>query len=360
MLRNRKRYLVRILAAVVVWAIPAIMVGAEPAKMLELQIGKSKYTGKIVAKDAEDIWLLERDGRMQPFAIRDVTNYKPLAGAFRGYSMSDVRDQLVKEFGREYEVVGSAHYLVVGGRGRPRQYLTKFEELYRHLQVYLAARGFRIHEPEYPLIAVVFPDRSGFVDYCLKEKVKPSAGLRGYYLQGSNRVALYDTAESADVDDTIIHEAVHQVAYNFGLHQRIGETPLWVAEGLATTMEPENFRNGTSTMPLSAKINRSRYVQFRNYLAERRPANSLEDFVKSDHLFKSATLDGYAQAWALTFFLLETRQQQYSQYLKTLSARSPLETYEEEDRLKDFRKAFGKNTTQLEAEFLRFLGRITN
>jgi hypothetical protein len=77
-------------------------------------------------------------------------------------------------------------------------------------------------------------------------------------------------------------------------------------------------------------------------------------------LFKSGTLDAYSQAWALSFFLLETRQQQYSQYLKSIMTRPALELYESDARLSDFQKAFGKNIPQLEAEFVRYVSRLGN
>jgi hypothetical protein len=345
----------RFFVATMLISYTSVLSAAEPGKMLELQIGKTTVTGAIAAKDEETFWLLQRDGRLDSFPIQDVTDYKPLGGAFRPLSSTDLRDQLIKEFGRGYVVGSSTHYLVVAGKGQSKRFVALFEDLYRHLHVYLAARNFRIHEPEFPLVAVVFPNQQTFVEYCLSEKVRPSPGLRGYYLHTSNRVALFDTGDTTgSLDGTVIHEAVHQVAFNLGLHRRIGENPLWVAEGLATAFEPETFRSPLPTTPISAKINRERYLYFRNYLS-RRPAKSLEEFVKSDGMFQSATLDAYSQAWALTFFLLETRQQQYSQYLKRIAARPQLEPYTEEDRLADFQEAFGKNLDSLDADFVRFV-----
>lgn len=329
---------------------------AEPGPLLELQVGSDKFIGRVAAKDQESVWLLQNDGRLRGIAIPEVTDYQALTGAYRPLSSAELRDRLRKEFGRDYDIAPSTHYLVVAGSGRAKPYAALFEELYRHLYVYLSARQFRIHEPEFPLVAVVFPDQGKFTDYCQNENVTPLPGLRGYYLQTSNRVALYET-DADDLDDTVIHEAVHQVAFNIGLHRRMSDNPVWMLEGLATTFEPENFRKPLPSTPLSAKLNRSRYVQFRSYM-ERRPAKSLEEFLRNDDQFKSATLDAYAQAWALTFYLMETRSQQYARYMKVLSSRSPLETYEPETRLEDFRNAFGSNIESLETEFLRYMARL--
>jgi len=326
----------------------------ERAKMLELQVAGTQYTGSIAAKDEEHVWLLQRDGRLDRLAIADVVDYRPLPATFHPFGSADLRDRLIREFGKGYEVVGSTHYLVVAGRGKGRRFVTLFEELFRELQVYLSARNFRVKEPEFPLVAVVFPGRDEFVDYCRREKVQVSDGLRGYYMQSSNRVALYETGQAHELDETVIHEAVHQVAFNLGLHSRIGQNPLWLVEGLATTFEPENFRHPLPATPAAAKINRERFLWFRNYVAERRPAKSLTEFVQQDDLFQTAPLDAYAQAWALTFFLLETRQSQYSEYLRRIAARPPAQPYEPDARLQDFQQAFGKDMVQLEADMLRY------
>jgi hypothetical protein len=79
----------------------------------------------------------------------------------------------------------------------------------------------------------------------------------------------------------------------------------------------------------------------------------LKDFVATDDLYTSATLDAYAEGWALTFFLAETRHGSYGRYLKTLVARNPLLVYTDDERVADFRKAFG-NLKSLEAEYVRF------
>ncbi len=328
-------------------------VAAEPASMLELQLKDAQFVGTIAAKNTEYVWLLQRDGRLDRLAITDVIDYRPLSDKFAPYPAADFRDRLVREFGAGYEVAGSIHYLVVARKGAAKRFVSLFEDLYRQLHVYLAARGFRIHEPKFPLVAIVLPTPEKFVEYCEKERVKISTGLRGFYIPGTNRVALYETGE--ELDDTVIHEAVHQVAFNLGLHRRMGENPLWLVEGLATALEPENFRKPLPSTPLFAKVNRERFVHFRNFAAERRSKKSLTEFVCQDDLFQSAPLDAYSQAWALTFFLLETRQAQFADYLRKTAARPVGESYGPEERLADFQKFFGKDLTLLEADFLRFM-----
>jgi hypothetical protein len=85
----------------------------------------------------------------------------------------------------------------------------------------------------------------------------------------------------------------------------------------------------------------------------------VQDLVSSDRAFKAAPLDAYATAWAMSFYLLETRPADYARYLRTLSARPPLSRPTAEERLDDFRGAFGGvDPNQLEAQIARFLRRV--
>ncbi|MFO0919394.1 MAG: DUF1570 domain-containing protein [Planctomycetaceae bacterium] len=339
------------------------LVAAPPNKYVDVRIEGKSHIGTVTAHTDTDFWLLERDGRLNVFPTADVSDYQPLPGRMRPFTAAELRSQLILEFGHDYEVTGSTHYLVADANGQSEQYASLFEELYRHTFVYFSARGFHIHEPEFPMIAIVFPDQEAFSEYCMEEKVNPQPGLVGYYMPSSNRVALYDSTSSGRsetaVDSTIIHEAVHQAAFNLGLHRRIGETPLWVVEGLAMTFESENFRNPVPGMSPASRINPERYARFQNLMSQRKQTKSLEDLIKDDQLFKTATLDAYARSWALTFYLLQTRESQYSQYLKLINARPLLSPYPPEARLADFRKIFGKDLNQLELQLVRYMNELT-
>jgi len=98
-------------------------------------------------------------------------------------------------------------------------------------------------------------------------------------------------------------------------------------------------------------------VWFVNYMQSRRSHRSLDDFVATDDLYASATLDAYAEGWALTFFLAETRHASYARYLKAMAQRNPLVPYAAAERVADFHKAFG-DSKFLEADYLRFFEKL--
>ena len=164
----------------------------------------------------------------------------------------------------------------------------------------------------------------------------------------------------AGLRDTMIHEATHQAAFNTGLHSRIGDNPHWVVEGLATVFEAPGIRQRNTTGKASrmSRINRGRFVRFRNYMQHRRAAESLKSFIAGDTLYRRSKLDFYGQAWALSFYLLETRSSRYAGYLKQIAARDPLKTYTSQERVADFQSAFGDDLNSLETGFLRYMERL--
>ena len=156
---------------------------------------------------------------------------------------------------------------------------------------------------------------------------------------------------------TIVHEATHQIAFNCGLNARYSDCPLWFSEGMAVFFEtpdlasPKGWRN-------VGGVNRPRLVQFRDYLG-RRPANSLRSLLEDDKRFRDPqqSLDAYAEAWALTYFLLRQHPRQYIDYLRTLSKKKPLVWDSPETRLAEFTAVFG-SVDRLEAELLRYMARV--
>jgi hypothetical protein len=102
-------------------------------------------------------------------------------------------------------------------------------------------------------------------------------------------------------------------------------------------------------------VNPLRLKDFHQYLATR-PANSLETLLRDDKRFTGTkgALDAYAEAWALTYFLMQKHQKEYISYLRMLSAKKPLLQDGPDRRIDEFRKAFGE-LDRVNADFLRYV-----
>lgn len=362
----------------------------ETSPAVEVRIDKTVTTGKILAKSKERGTLLDRAGRLHQIELSSA-DLKPLKSNFQAFPTTEIRNQLSREFGKNFQVGATRHYLVLGPSGKAASYAAVFEDQYVTLQRFFKTRGFVLTDPEFPLVAIIFPERKQFTDYAQADKAKTMTGMLGYYSPRTNRVALFESSDKpvavsahdhrlllplggqrddalafglksplcgssqGDLKSTMIHEATHQIAYNIGLHSRLGETPRWVVEGMATVFEPEGVRDSSSGRTAKQRINLDRFLSFQNYAKSRRAPKSLKSFVEEDALYESAVLDFYAQSWALSFFLVETRPRNYAAYLKRIAARDPFATYPARERVADFKEAFSTDFDLLDAQFLRYM-----
>ena len=104
-------------------------------------------------------------------------------------------------------------------------------------------------------------------------------------------------------------------------------------------------------------LNRMRLKQFQDYAKERRPRDSLKTLITNDtRLSKAETAeDAYAEAWALTYFLINKRGPAYASYLRRISAKPCLIWDTPEERLSDFLEEFGPDLDRFDDEFVRYL-----
>jgi len=329
--------------------------------MVELRLGDQTIEGKPLSWDEHVVRLLGRDGRLWEFEPHRASHYRRSAERFRAYRPSEMRAALLRELGSEYEVSGTTHYLVAHPRHQRDRWAERFESLYRQLVSYVSVRGFKPQRPPFPLVAVVCRDRKDFLRYTQAQGSSAGAGLQGYYDLMSNRIIVYDMlpqhrgavwAENATV---VIHEATHQAAFNIGVHSRYSPPPLWVAEGLATLFEAPGVYDARNHPGRSNRINRSRLEDFRRIVKPRHRPELIKNIVSSDNLFRSKPSVAYAEAWALTFFLAETRGPAYARYLARTAAKPDFHQAGREERVADFTAVFGDDWQMLEARLLRFI-----
>lgn len=384
---------------VVMLACMAAANGDSRARMIEVKDAANTYTGKVIARDSEHCYLLDRLGVLHHLPLSQIQSLRVVGTSYRPSSAGDFRDALATEFRSGFENQSSAHYVVVAKKGRAKAYAAMFEEIYRQVEMFYSVRGFQTDAPETTLVAVVFGNQAEFREYCGRDQMPWSDDLRGYYSLKTNRVALYedggvrnsvttarDGSSGLESDDnrltaadvsrvsselsalmrtvvgetanTIVHEATHQVSFNIGIHSRLGDTPGWVIEGLATVLEaPGSRMRGKSTV--SEKINSERLDWFKKEYEPRRQPGDLARMIATEDMFRNQAFDAYSSAWALTYFLTENpaRARLFVLYLKMLSEREPLKTYTPEERLKDFQSVFG-DISRLEVDFLRNLDRL--
>lgn len=328
--------------------------------MLKLTLQGKTIEGMPIQWSQDRVHLLGRDGHLWNFAPSDASDYHKTSNRFQSYSISELRAILLRELGNRFDVSGTSHYLVAHPKGQRDEWAQRFEDLYRSFVHYFSVRGFHLTEPPVPLLGIVCHNQDDFRRYSAKEGITAN-GILGYYCFANNRIVVYDigggTGNTADWQETasvIIHEATHQTAFNTGIHSRYTHPPLWVAEGLATMFEAPGVYDSRRFTQRSDRINQGRFRDFQKVVPHHRP-ELLANLVATDKLFRMAPGAAYAEAWAFTFYLVETQPRKFADYLARTARRQPFTEYSAEERTADFAAVFGTDWRMLEAQFLRFM-----
>jgi hypothetical protein len=304
---------------------------------------------------------LARDGQLVNFRPDEALDYHKSSPRFYSYSTGEIRSRLYEEFGPQFDVTGTGHYFVVHPRGQQDQWAERFERLYRSFYHYFQVREFKVDEPDYPLIAIVFRNRDEYQKYASRTGSGPGANTLGHYDDWTNRISLFDTTSGDRSEDwslnaeTIIHEATHQTAFNTGVHARFSGVPRWLCEGLATMFEARGVWDASSYHTSQDRINRGQLAAFQRYVTKRHKEGSLANLIASDRIFTADQEGAYAESWALSFYLSETQPRLYSQYLARTAAQPPFEAYTAQQRVQDFTEIFGENLKMFEIQFLRYM-----
>ena len=341
--------------------LPAIAAAAGQTPIV-LNLHGQTLEGLPLSWSADAVHLLARDGRLWEFRPDEARDFHRSSDTFHSLSVSQLRAMLLRELGQTFEVTGTGHYMVAHPRGQREQWAERFEDLYRSFVHFFAVRKHPPAEPLFPLVVIVCHSQDEFLRYSASQGVPAGGGILGFYALQSNRILLYDAAAGGTAarnwrqNATVaIHEATHQTAFNTGIHSRFTPPPKWVAEGLATLFEAPGVYNSRLNLTRSDRVNRQRLDPFlKSVLPQVRP-EMLSELVGSDQRFDSSPGAAYAEAWALSFFLIETQPQKYLDYLARTARYAPFTTPTATQRLADFTALFGSDWAMLQSQWVRFI-----
>lgn len=239
-----------------------------------------------------------------------------------------------------------------------------------------------LQAPETPLVAIIFDDVGQYQKHSRPELGNATAAVIGYYSLKTNRITTYDLtglesvrqvsprARSSVVINqilsqpaaapsvaTLVHEAVHQLAFNSGLQKRYADNPLWISEGLAVYFEVPDLSSSKGWRGIGG-VHPMRLNRFRQTQNQRGP-QWLQSLIASDDRFRDSREAGtaYAEAWALCHFLASRREDQLVAYLKDLCQEPLLEFLGPDDRCRMFVKHFG-DFAQLQRDLEAYVGTL--
>jgi hypothetical protein len=383
------------LAGVVALATSAVPTGRAGANPVDEAIGVSKEVvrirtetgdqrleGNVVVEAVDGGLLLElADQRLEIVSPEAILAREPIAGSGEPPTARELGRRILAELPDGFDQLSTKHYLICFDTSRAYAQWCGglFERLHEAFANFWRQAGFEVHEAGRPLVVVIFADRQRYEAFAAEDLGAAADRVVGYYNLLSNRVTTFDLTgsdaitrrpgrsagragleilarpEAAGLVATLVHEATHQTAFNCGLHRRLAPVPLWVSEGIATYFETPDLASDRGWRGIGG-INRPRLDRF---LAAQRPG-AIPAIVLEDEPFRRAdeALDNYARAWALTYFLVQTRREAFVSYLRTLAEKPPFAADSPEIRRREFLDAFGSTPEELEEPLLKFIARL--
>ena len=344
--------------------------------------------GKILAEDHERIDFLARDGQAYDILKSNIIARSSDNAPFVPYTKAEVVERLRIEFPPRdgYHILnmpGSFIIVYTTSRDFANWYARLLQRLHERYVAHWRRHGVELSEPEFPMVAVVLPNEAAFRRHAQQERVPLSREQVAYYHKLTNRIVLFDMSgvqalhagsqrtvaniqmflaqpEAFNNIRTVVHEAVHQVGFNTGMHPRFVRSPMWVLEGLAMFHEVPDQRNRDVGWSIGPHVNHYRLNHLRQYLFARHHMESpIIRMIQDDRLFTrpETALDNYALAWGLFYYLERRRPRELAAYLRLLQSKTADSEDTAESRLRDFESAFGSDWDRFHNEFLDYARR---
>lgn len=195
---------------------------------------------------------------------------------------------------------------------------------------YYKGLGFPIKPSNQKLSVVGLSDDRAFAAFL---GLPPNTALNGIYNHTTNRLVVYDFRQSGPQIPirpgyanlrTLAHETTHQLSFNFGLFERVGDVPAALVEGLAMLGEVRKFDQPSPP----GRVNSLRLENLASLRRSKLPWIPLKKLIAEDTIIKGVFGGGpmllaYAQAWLLVYALMSDpkKRKGFQNYLEVIRPR---------------------------------------
>jgi len=341
--------------------------------------------GRILVEAQDGGVLVESaDGALYAIDGQEVLNRRQTHTSFKPFTPDELSEALLAKLPPGFRVHTTPHYVICYNTSREYAEWTSslFERLYKAFTSYWRRQGLDVHEPEFPLVVIAFADRGSYEAAAKDDLGDAVRNIVGYYNLKTNQVNMYDLTgmeslrgsnnrrgsqreitqmlsqrAAVPLVSTIVHEATHQIAFNCGLQTRFSDIPLWLCEGMAVYFEAPDLTSSRGWRGIG-HVNYPRLATFRRNLPRWR-RDSLVTLVANNQRFRDprTAVAAYADAWALSYYLIKFRKKEYAAYLKMLADKPPLAEADSGTQLAEFKQYFG-DLKSLERDFLKQMSRL--
>lgn len=337
-------------------------------------------TGRILV-EAQDGGLLleERSGRILQLTPDLLLSREQLPEPFTHLPADAQAEYLQQLLGGDCHVHIAEHYLICSAAAPAYSEFCAalLEQVYReYFEFFSDFPELQLTPPDAPLPVIIFRTAAEFQEFAQQQHPETSFDeTPGFYSVRDNLVLLLDLTADPGIATpaavrrrlvslprqaaTIVHEAVHQLAFNSGLQIRMADNPLWLSEGLAAWFEPVSVRS-----PLLWSRPGLVNPVYQPALA-RLPAGAelpvpLSELLRSDQPFLEAdrVAQAYAVSWGLMAYLARQERAGLDRLLKSVSQRKPLRPLTADERLQEFEVAIGKSADEIQRAMIPYVSRL--
>ncbi|MFM7055469.1 MAG: DUF1570 domain-containing protein [Planctomycetota bacterium] len=362
---------------------PAACAADEPAKLerwtVTTESGMEDVTGRRAGQGRDGTLLIEdQAGRLRMFPAKAIQTHVLLDEPWVPWTDEELARQLLAGLGSEFTVTQTEHYLILANSSDEyAEFCGKMlEKVSVEFQKFMAGLGVDVQFPERRLPVLIFAAAGEFEAYA--GRLHPEISFTdtpGFYTVRDNLVLLQDLSQDRSLRTaaairrsladqplqvaTVIHEAVHQLAFNTGVQVRMADNPVWFSEGLSLCFEQPSLRTPLLwTRP--NLLNARHHAEFLRISEAAELPISLADLIRRDALFQQSgtAVAAYAESWALVTWLVREQPEQLGRWIGNLRQQQPLDPVTADERTAMFVSAFGGLPSELASQMTKDVRRL--
>lgn len=363
--------LLTILAATMLAKAP-IAAADEPAQLVEWTVatatGTEQIDGRQIAVSVDGTVLIEdRASRLRMLKPATIRQQQPKGQPWEPFSDLEFAQLLLAETGEEFTVTQTEHYLIVANSNEDyAEFCGKLlEKVYSEFTKLMEQLDVPVQFSNQLLPVLIFASTPEFQSHA--ERMHPEVSFDdtpGFYSVRENQVLLHDLTRDRRLKTsaairrkladqplqvaTLVHEAVHQLAFNSGIQVRLADNPVWFSEGLALCFEQTTPRTALLwTRP--NLVNARHHPEFVRLAGNATAFVPFEELIQQDRLFQQSETAAavYAESWALTTWLIRERPKQMAAWISRLRQLKPLQPLTSAERTALFTETIGNSPEQV-------------
>ena len=338
-----------------------------------------EISGRILI-EAQDggVLLEERNGRIRQLTPAVIESKTPSNVPFSAMTNDELGNELLSQVQAGFEIHQTDHYVICSNSAEEYSgFVGKLlEQVFDQYFRFMDEKEIAVRQPAAKLPVIILQSDAEFKEFAAAHHPETSfEDTPGYYSLRDNQMLLMDLTRDRSLRSstairkrladqplqvaTMVHEAIHQLAFNTGLQIRMADNPVWLSEGLALYFEPIAPRSSNLwTRP--GLVSGRHHPVFVRHSENGATEIPLRDLLSVDNAFLNADTmpTAYAESWGLTSYLFRQQKDGMQKYLTKISQRKPLQRVSPEERVAEFQEAFGKSPDEIERETVLFVRRL--